>query len=144
MLALEDLSDHDVLRTRLNAGGAHAGVVDVLADYVADVAFGTSFLALDEQEFRRRAAAAVNPELCAITEDLVLTEPFLGAGAQLPSAAASRRRCSACRDDDAWGRTPRLGPQAPLRHPRRRRWCTATCTPAACSCGAPRATRTSR
>jgi 5-methylthioribose kinase len=101
VLALEDLSDHDVLRTRLNAGGAHAGVVDVLADYVADVAFGTSFLALDEQEFRRRAAAAVNPELCAITEDLVLTEPFLGAerNSVRPAAAAAVRRLQ---DDDAW------------------------------------------
>ena len=101
VLALEDLSDHDVLRTRLNAGGPHAGVIDVLADYVADVAFGTSFLGLDEQEFRRRAAAAVNPELCAITEDLVLTEPFLGAernSVRADAAAAVRR----LQDDDAW------------------------------------------
>lgn len=101
VLALEDLSDHDVLRTRLNAGGSHAGVAEVLADYVADVAFGTSFLALDEQEFRRRAAAAVNPELCAITEDLVLTEPFLGAernSVRGDVAVAVRR----LQDDDAW------------------------------------------
>lgn len=79
VLVLEDLSDHEVLRTRLNASGPHAGVTEPLADYVADVAFGTSFLALGEEEFRRRAAASVNPELCAITEDLILTEPFLGA-----------------------------------------------------------------
>jgi 5-methylthioribose kinase len=101
VLALEDLSDHDVLRTRLNAGGAHAGVAEVLADYVADVAFGTSFLALDEQEFRRRAAAAVNPELCAITEDLVLTEPYLGAernSVRACAAAAVQR----LQDDAAW------------------------------------------
>jgi 5-methylthioribose kinase len=101
VLALEDLSDHDVLRTRLNAGGAHAGVAEVLADYVADVAFGTSFLALDEQEFRRRAAAAVNPELCAITEDLILTEPYLGAernSVRAGVAAAVQR----LQDDEAW------------------------------------------
>jgi 5-methylthioribose kinase len=101
VLALEDLSDHDVLRTRLNAGGAHAGVAEVLADYVADVAFGTSFLALDEQEFRRRAAAAVNPELCAITEDLILTEPYLGAernSVRAGVAAAVQR----LQDDAAW------------------------------------------
>jgi 5-methylthioribose kinase len=101
VLALEDLSDHDVLRTRLNAGGAHAGVVEVLGDYVADVAFGTSFLALDEQEFRRRAAAAVNPELCAITEDLILSEPYLGAerNSVRDGVAAEVRRLQ---DDDAW------------------------------------------
>jgi 5-methylthioribose kinase len=101
VLALEDLSDHEVLRSRLNAGGSHAGVVEVLSDYVADVAFGTSFLALGEQEFRRRAAAAVNPELCAITEDLVLTEPYLGAERNSVRAgveAAVRR----LQDDAAW------------------------------------------
>jgi 5-methylthioribose kinase len=79
VLALQDLSDHEVFRTRLNAAGPHAEVAERLAEYVADVAFGTSALALGEEEFRRRAAAAVNPELCAITEDLVLTEPYLGA-----------------------------------------------------------------
>ena len=101
VLALEDLSDHDVVRTRLNAGGVHAGVAEVLADYVADVAFGTSFLALDEQEFRRRAAAAVNPELCAITEDLVLTEPYLGAerNSVRPCVAEAVQRLQ---DDPAW------------------------------------------
>jgi 5-methylthioribose kinase len=79
VLALQDLSDHEVFRARLNAGGPHDEVAERLAEYVADVAFGTSFLALGEEEFRRRAAASVNPELCAITEDLILTEPYLGA-----------------------------------------------------------------
>jgi len=79
VLALEDLSDHEVFRTRLNAGGPHGQVAERLAEYVAEVAFGTSFLGLGEEEFRRCAASAANPELCAITEDLVLTEPYLGA-----------------------------------------------------------------
>lgn len=79
VLALEDLSDHEVFRGRLNAGGPHDQVAERLAEYVAEVAFGTSFLGLGEEEFRRRAASAANPELCAITEDLVLTEPYLGA-----------------------------------------------------------------
>ena len=99
VLALEDLSDHEVFRGRLNAGGPHAGVAELLADYVADIAFGTSFLALGEEEFRRRAAAAVNPELCAITEDLILTEPYLGAerNSVRPSAAAAVQRLQADR-----------------------------------------------
>lgn len=79
VLALEDLSDYEVFRNRLNAGGPHHGVAELLGEYVADVAFGTSFLALGEEEFRLRAASAINPELCAITEDLILTEPYLGA-----------------------------------------------------------------
>lgn len=79
VLALEDLSDHQVFRTRLNEGGPYAGVAERLGELVADIAFGTSFLTLTEEEFRERAAAAANPELCAITEALVCTEPFLGA-----------------------------------------------------------------
>lgn len=79
VMALEDLSDHQVLRTRLNAGGPHTGISEVIGRYVADVAFGTSWLALAEEEFRRRAGAAINPELCLITEDLIFTEPYLGA-----------------------------------------------------------------
>ncbi|KRV51291.1 hypothetical protein AQ490_00520 [Wenjunlia vitaminophila] len=79
VLALEDLSDHEVFRTRLNAGGPYEGVAERLAAYLAEVAFGTSFLGLPTQEFRRRAAAAINPELCELTEDLVFTEPYLGA-----------------------------------------------------------------
>jgi len=79
VLALEDLTDHTVLRTYLNAGGDHTGVAERLGGYVADVAFGTSFLALGEEQFRLRAAAGINTELCALTEDVIFTEPFLGA-----------------------------------------------------------------
>lgn len=101
LLALEDLSDHEVFRTRLNAGGSHEGVVERLTEYVADVAFGTSFLTLADEEFRRRAAAAANPELCAISEALVFTEPYLGAGRNVvrPSVAPLVAELQA---DEAW------------------------------------------
>ncbi len=79
VLALEDLTDHTVLRTYLNAGGDPTGVAERLGRYVADVAFGTSFLTLGEEQFRLRAAAGINAELCALTEDVIFTEPFLGA-----------------------------------------------------------------
>lgn len=79
VMALEDLSDHEVLRSRLNRGGTFEGTAQRVGRYVADVAFGTSFLALGEEEFRVRAGAVVNPELCSITEDLFFTEPYLGA-----------------------------------------------------------------
>ncbi|MDQ6659033.1 MAG: S-methyl-5-thioribose kinase [Actinomycetota bacterium] len=79
VLVLEDLTDHTVLRTHLNAGRDHTGVAEVVGSYVADVAFGTSFLTLGEEKFRLRAAESVNSELCALTEDVIFTEPFLGA-----------------------------------------------------------------
>ena len=78
-LALEDLSDHEVLRTRLNNGGPHAGIAEAMGRYVADYGFGTSYFALGEETFRLRAAEAANTELCALTEDVVFTEPFRGA-----------------------------------------------------------------
>lgn len=79
VLALRDLSDYDVLRTRFNAGGPHEGVAEALATYVADIGFGTSWYALGEEAFRHCAGESINSELCALTEDVIFTEPFLGA-----------------------------------------------------------------
>jgi len=43
-------------------------VAERLAEYVADVAFGTSFLALGEEEFPPPRRRLRQPELCAITK----------------------------------------------------------------------------
>ena len=77
MLALEDLSDHVVWRTALNRGERHEGAAGDLGRYVARTAFGSSVLGRDPLEQKLLLAEAVNPELCQITEDLVLTEPFV-------------------------------------------------------------------
>ncbi|WP_026877426.1 S-methyl-5-thioribose kinase [Jiangella gansuensis] len=77
VLAIEDLSDHVVWRGELNAGRPHEYAAAELGRYVARVAFGTSVLGLDPLEQKRVVAAAVNPELCEITEDLVFTEPYI-------------------------------------------------------------------
>lgn len=77
VLAIEDLSDHVVWRGELNAGRPHEYAAAELGRYVARVAFGTSVLGLDPLEQKRVVAAAVNPELCEITEDLVFTEPYV-------------------------------------------------------------------
>ncbi|MET3804163.1 5-methylthioribose kinase [Nakamurella sp. UYEF19] len=78
VLALEDLTDHTVLRTYLNQGHDITGVPAILGRHMADTGFGTSYVAVGEESFRLAAAAAVNTELCALTEDVVFTEPFLG------------------------------------------------------------------
>lgn len=80
VLALEDLSDHTVWRTALNAGERHDGVAAAAGRYVAAVASGTSVLGLDRTEVSARIAASQNPDLCVITEDLVFTEPVFDAG----------------------------------------------------------------
>ena len=83
VLALEDLSDHEVWRTVLNSRVSDEGSPDdvfaaqSLGEYVARVSFGTSVLGLGSAAHKAAVGAAINPELCEITEDLVLTEPFV-------------------------------------------------------------------
>jgi len=52
VVAMEDLSDHTVWRTALNAGRRHDGAAEALGRYVADVAFGTSALGLDSTRLK--------------------------------------------------------------------------------------------
>jgi 5-methylthioribose kinase len=78
VVAMEDLSDHRVWRAALDDGERHPAAAAELGRYVARVAFGTSAFGRDAKEVRRAAAEAANPDLCEITEDLVLTEPFSG------------------------------------------------------------------
>ncbi|MDP8957998.1 MAG: S-methyl-5-thioribose kinase [Actinomycetota bacterium] len=77
VLAMEDLSSWSVWRTALNQGEIHRGAEEDMGRYVARLAFGTSLFGLEAKELKVRRAAATNPELCEITEDLVFTEPYL-------------------------------------------------------------------
>ena len=80
IIAMEDLSDHWVWRGALNEGLTHDGAAAAMGRYVGAVAFGTSALALERKELAKAVAAAVNPELCLITEDLVFSEPSVDIG----------------------------------------------------------------
>jgi 5-methylthioribose kinase len=80
IIAMEDLSDHVVWRTALNRGERHEGVAHDLGALIARVAFGTSIFGMDAREQKLALARSVNPELCAISEDLVFTEPYVDAG----------------------------------------------------------------
>ncbi len=52
---------------------------DKMGRYVGRLAFHTSLFGVEAKALKLLAAEAVSPELCEITEDLVLTEPFSGA-----------------------------------------------------------------
>lgn len=80
VIAMEDLSDHQVWRGALIDGRRHEGVAAAMGEYVAAVAFGTSIFSVDAEVHKQRVAGAINPELCTITEDLVFTEPYVDAG----------------------------------------------------------------
>ena len=77
VLAIENLSDHDVWRGELNEGRVHGFAAAEIGRYVARTAFHTSAFGLDPIEQKKLAAASINPELCEITEDLVFTEPYI-------------------------------------------------------------------
>jgi 5-methylthioribose kinase len=77
VLAMENLDDWSVWRSALNEGQIHRGVAGQMGEYVARMAFSTSLFGLGNEEMHLRAAAAVNPDLCRITEDLVFTEPYI-------------------------------------------------------------------
>ena len=94
IIGMEDLSDHRVWRHALNDGLVHDGAAAAVGTYIGAVAFGTSALGLERAALAETQLAAVNPELCQITEDLVFTEPSVDAGrnsvlpANEPDAAA--------------------------------------------------------
>lgn len=77
VLAMQNLMGWGMFRNELNAGRAYPGVESQLGEYVARVAFNTSYFTIDQGDMKARVAEAVNPELCKITEDLVFTEPYI-------------------------------------------------------------------
>lgn len=77
VIAMEDLSDHRVWRAALNAGEVHGYAAAEIGRHVARVGFGTSVFGLTGPAKRLLVAAATNPELSEITEDLVFSEPYV-------------------------------------------------------------------
>jgi 5-methylthioribose kinase len=92
IIAMEDLSDHAVWRHALNRGESHEGAATDVGTYIASVAFGTSVFGMTADAQKAALAAAVNPQLCEITEDLVLTEP---------TRPAQRNSCLPANEPDA-------------------------------------------
>ena len=79
IIAMEDLSDHTVWRTKLNAGEQNHGAATSIGEYVAKTSFATSIFGQGATGHYNDLGRAANPELCLITEDLVFTEPYFPA-----------------------------------------------------------------
>lgn len=75
-LIMEDLSHLDVLRPALNRGIGFPKLASHIGIFLARTLFFSSDRAGDVQTKKQRMAEMVNPELCGITEALVLTDPF--------------------------------------------------------------------
>jgi 5-methylthioribose kinase len=76
-LVMEDVGHLEVLRTA-NVEGRRPGDVGArIGSFVAALAFATSDFGMPSQDRKALIAASVNPELCLLTEDVLLTEPFI-------------------------------------------------------------------
>ncbi|QNP73662.1 S-methyl-5-thioribose kinase [Streptomyces roseirectus] len=77
-LVMEDMSDLEVLRTLLNEGAPYGPDTSArIGEFVAQLTFTTSDFGMPSAERKALIAASVSPELCKITEDVVLSEPYI-------------------------------------------------------------------
>lgn len=75
-LSMEDISAYKNLRKELAAAGSTA-ISAKISPIFCPVPVPTTDLVMDRQEKKKQVKFFTNPELCDITEDLVLTEPYL-------------------------------------------------------------------
>lgn len=77
-LVMEDMSDLEVLRTLLNEGASYGPDTSArIGEFVAQFSFATSDFGMASADRKALIAASVSPELCKITEDVVLSEPYI-------------------------------------------------------------------
>ena len=74
--SMEDISAYRNLRRELQEGQVYPHLGENISTFLADTLLPTTDLVLDAEEKKRRVRFYTNPELCKITEDLVLTEPY--------------------------------------------------------------------
>lgn len=73
---MEDVSAFKNLRKELAANRVYPHLAENISAFMADTLLPTTDLVLDRAEKKKRVKFFTNPELCEITEDLVLTEPY--------------------------------------------------------------------
>lgn len=74
--AMEDLSDHTILRTALMQHKKFPKLAEDLSEFLAKTLLLTSDVVMNHKEKKELVKNYINPELCEISEDLVYTEPF--------------------------------------------------------------------
>lgn len=75
-LSMEDISAYKNLRKELAADRVYGHLAENLSTFLAESMLPTTDLVMDRQEKKKQVKFFTNPELCDITEDLVLTEPY--------------------------------------------------------------------
>lgn len=75
-ISMEDISAYRNLRKELAADRVYGHLAEEISTFLAKVLLPTTDLVVDRQEKKNYVKFFTNPELCDITEDLVLTEPY--------------------------------------------------------------------
>ena len=74
--AMEDLSDHELMRYALMRHEIFPRFADDIATFMVNTLLKTTDVAMEHKAKKAMVKSFINPELCEITEDLVLGEPY--------------------------------------------------------------------
>jgi 5-methylthioribose kinase len=74
--AMEDLRHHQVMRRPMMAGVRYENLGVTIGRFLAATLFGSSDFSMEAKAKKQLAKQFANGELCEITEDLILMEPF--------------------------------------------------------------------
>ncbi len=74
--SMEDVSDYKNLRRELMENRVCLHLGETISTFLADTLLPTTDLVMDAEEKKRLVQFYIDPELCSISEDLVLTEPY--------------------------------------------------------------------
>ncbi|WP_053365042.1 S-methyl-5-thioribose kinase [Bacillus sp. FJAT-27245] len=73
---MEDLSDHEIMRSALMKHKQFPLFADHISTFMAQTLLLTTDVVMGHKEKKELVKSFINPELCEISEDLVYTEPF--------------------------------------------------------------------
>ena len=73
---MEDLSDHELMRYALMRHEIFPQFAEDITTYMVNTLLKTTDVAMEHKEKKALVKSFINPELCEITEDLVLMEPY--------------------------------------------------------------------
>lgn len=73
---MEDLSDHELMRYALMKHKIFPRFADDITTYMVNTLLMTTDIVMEHKAKKELVKSFINPELCEITEDLVLTEPY--------------------------------------------------------------------
>ena len=74
--AMEDLSDHELMRYALMRHEVFPQFAEDISTYMVNTLLKTTDVVMEHKEKKAQVKSFINPELCEITEDLVLMEPY--------------------------------------------------------------------